>query len=198
MKPWLTKKMNRWNGRQIRNAFQTAISIGQYERLKKISEAEARGEEPDKTTRYIKLSVGSFRTVAETANDFERYITKTRGDDRQRAAEQRFRKDDHSLEPPPRKNYSVRESRYNVRTEDGPDRVAHSSRRSNRNNSEDVDDSPALRRTVRKGKEADRKSGPTTQDDNSGRDMRSLARDQKEGNTSIEEIIEDDSEHDED
>lgn len=190
--------MNRWNGRQIRNAFQTAISIGQYERLKKISEAEDRGEEPDRTTRYIKLSVHSFRTVAETASDFEKYITKTRGDDRQRAAEQRFRKDEHSREPPPRKNYPVRESRYYAKTKDGPSRVSNSSRRPDRDYYEDVDDSSARRRTLRKGKEADRGTRPVTQDDNAGRDQMRPARDHSEDNASNEEIIEDDSVHDED
>lgn len=49
-----------WNGRQIRNAFQTAIGISQYERLKEIDEANAREEAADRSTQYIILSVSSF------------------------------------------------------------------------------------------------------------------------------------------
>ncbi|KKY30417.1 putative atpase aaa+ type core [Diaporthe ampelina] len=97
-----------WNGRQIRNAFQTAIGIGQYERLKKIDEAEAQGRPPDRSSRYIRLTLASFETVAETTSDFEKYITRTRGDDRERAAAHEFRRDEHSREPPPPKAKEVR------------------------------------------------------------------------------------------
>lgn len=96
---------NTWNGRQIRNAFQTAIGIGQYERLKKIKQAERQGRAPEKSSRHIRLTVKSFEAVAETTSDFERYITSTRGDDRERAAAHEFRRDERSLEPPPRKDY---------------------------------------------------------------------------------------------
>lgn len=117
-----------WNGRQIRNAFQTAIGIGQYERLRKIEEAVARGEVPDKSTRFIRLTVTSFKTVAETASDFEKYITKTRGDDRERAAMHHFRRDDHSREPPPKKGYRTAVSMYQTDQDTGTSRAGRSRR----------------------------------------------------------------------
>lgn len=157
-----------WNGRQIRNAFQTAIGIGQYERLKKIDEAVARGKAPDKTTRYIRLSVMSFRTIAETAIDFEKYMTKTRGDDRENAATQHFRRDDHSREPPPKKEYRTPVSMYQTDQDTGASRAGRSRRYAGSSSS------PSSRRTA-KGKEVHRKGTRVTRsisdsEEHTGRD----------------------------
>ncbi|KAI3391996.1 hypothetical protein diail_6372 [Diaporthe ilicicola] len=142
-----------WNGRQIRNAFQTAIGIGQHERLKKIDEAVARGEIADKSTRYIRLSVKSFETVAETASDFEKYITKTRGDDRERAALHQYRQDDHSRERPPKKNYRTSASTYHTDQDTGVSRAGRSKMKTVSRDSR----SPASKHSV-KGKEVHRKT----------------------------------------
>ena len=55
-----------WNGRQIRNAFQTVIALASYDKncLK---------------TKVFNLSAEHFRTVAKTSNDFNRYMTDTNG-----------------------------------------------------------------------------------------------------------------------
>lgn len=170
-----------WNGRQIRNAFQTAISIGQYRRLKQIGEAEARGEEPKKSTRYITLSVASFKAVAETTSDFEKYITKTRGSDRDRAATHHFRgKFEQNDDPPPRKNYA--------------NRTGRPTRNNERGHEEDSEDARPRRN---KGK------GPSKRTETMGRKNDQDSRDRSEpsrshsgDDTSNEEIIED-SESDE-
>lgn len=119
-----------WNGRQIRNAFQTAIGIGQYKRLKKleVDEAEAQGKPPEKRSRHIRLTVASFETVAETTSDFERYIRRTRGDDRERAAAHEFRRDEHSRGPPPRKEYRTPVSMYQTDRDSGASRSGRSRR----------------------------------------------------------------------
>lgn len=184
-----------WNGRQIRNAFQTAISIGQYERLKNMAEAEARGEEPDKSTRHIRLSVAGFETVAETASDFEKYITKTRGDDRERAAMHQFRKDEHSQEPPARKSYPIRESTYRANAEGGTHKAGRSSKKHVQDYHENSDSSARPR--TDQGKGAIKKTGLTRHDDHGNRGQSGPSHDYSD-NESNEEIIEEYSENDED
>jgi hypothetical protein len=73
-------KFLNWNGRQIRNAFQTAIALAEY---------DARpGEKPV-------LSRKQFETVATASRDFDQYLKDTqRGkDDAQLAQEERSRND---------------------------------------------------------------------------------------------------------
>lgn len=144
-----------WNGRQIRNAFQTAIGIGQYKRLEKIDEAAAQGIAPEKSSRHIRLTVASFETVAETTSDFERYITKTRGDDRERAAMHQFRRDDHSREPPPKKGYRTQVGMYKADEDVGASRSGRSHRYAGPSTS------PGPRRTA-KGKEVQREGTRVT------------------------------------
>lgn len=180
-----------WNGRQIRNAFQTAIGIGQFERLKKIDEAEAQGVPPDKSSRYIRLTLASFETVAETTSDFEKYITRTRGDDRERAAAHEFRHDEHSREPPPRKSYGTYGSSYRAERDTGSSRAGRSKMSDRRYHG--ASNSPAPQRAS-KGKEVHRKakrgSAPVSDsDDQTGRDA--VYRSNSDGD-SDEEIIEED------
>ena len=144
-----------WNGRQIRNAFQTAIGIGQYERLKKIDEAEAQGRPPDRSSRYIRLTLASFETVAETTSDFEKYITRTRGDDRERAAAHEFRRDEHSREPPPRKSDSTYASSYQTERNTGSSRAGRSKMSDRRYRGASI--SPAPQRSA-KAKEVRRRT----------------------------------------
>lgn len=188
-----------WNGRQIRNAFQTAISIGQYDRLKKISEAQTRDEEPDKSTRYIRLSIASFEIVAETASDFEKYITKTRGNDQDRAAINRFRNDEHSREPPPRKPYahtSVRKSNYQNVVGSGSSWEGRLTQNANRRNHEDSDASNRLRTS--KGTGSAKKPRSVRHDDYGSRRRSEPSHAEDDNDISNEEIFEDDSDHDED
>ncbi|KAL1862663.1 hypothetical protein Daus18300_008461 [Diaporthe australafricana] len=183
-----------WNGRQIRNAFQTAIGIGQFERLKKIDEATARGESPDRSTRYIRLSVTSFGTVAETASDFEKYITKTRGDDRERAALHQFRQDEQSREPPPKKSYRTPVSTYQTDQDTGASRAGRSRMKSDRRY-HGASGSPGVKRTA-KGKEVYRKISRrvSDSDDRSGRDAAGRLSDGGSDAEIIEQDLEDEDE----
>lgn len=56
---------NRWNGRQIRNAFQVAASLARY---------EARKEEA-----VPKMTVKHFRTIHSVTKDFDEFMYETRG-----------------------------------------------------------------------------------------------------------------------
>ncbi|KAI1213011.1 uncharacterized protein F4807DRAFT_308284 [Annulohypoxylon truncatum] len=72
------KKNATWNGRQIRNAFQTAIAMGQYERTRKINKKGFTEEEALATGkskwRTIELTKSNLETIAETAQDFDKYM----------------------------------------------------------------------------------------------------------------------------
>ncbi|KAH5346816.1 hypothetical protein HBI48_189150 [Parastagonospora nodorum] len=99
-----------WNGRQIRNAFQTALALGHYERIGKIREAGMTPEEAMKTGkkkwRSIKLTKANFANIAKTAKEFEQYIEMLRGNDSQNARESELRYDEYDPERPrARKQY---------------------------------------------------------------------------------------------
>ncbi|KAM7195320.1 hypothetical protein V8F20_007539 [Naviculisporaceae sp. PSN 640] len=92
-----------WNGRQIRNAFQTALALGHAARQNLLLEAgitkedleTALNEEIDsvdedanknikrlkKKYMTVKLTVASFKDIAKTTNEFEDYIVALRGKD---------------------------------------------------------------------------------------------------------------------
>ncbi|KAL2857194.1 hypothetical protein BJY01DRAFT_242586 [Aspergillus pseudoustus] len=100
-----------WNGRQIRNAFQTAIALGQHDRATRLreegmteEEAEATGKEKYMT---IKLTRTNFKKIARTAKDFEDYMVSVRGADAVLAQEEALR--DDGFEPddmaPAQKDY---------------------------------------------------------------------------------------------
>ncbi|KAL9037100.1 MAG: hypothetical protein Q9214_005846 [Letrouitia sp. 1 TL-2023] len=104
----------RWNGRQIRNAFQTAIALAEFDateemhRQLKISDAR---ELPPPRAR---ITVDHFRKVASAASGFDRYLREVYGgrDESDRAFTESLRKDDYgeqpiaSMRPPIRGNHS--------------------------------------------------------------------------------------------
>ncbi|KAJ4123033.1 hypothetical protein NW768_010025 [Fusarium equiseti] len=89
-----------WNGRQIRNAIQSAILLGQYERLRKlrkkgITEEEAELSEKNKH-REIELSKKNLIKIASAATDFEQYLVNVRGSDISLARNESVRDDGFS------------------------------------------------------------------------------------------------------
>ncbi|KAK8058634.1 hypothetical protein PG994_009082 [Apiospora phragmitis] len=73
-----TTDRSTWNGRQIRNAFQTAIALGQYDRVAKIQKRGLTPEEAflsgKKKWRVVQLTRKNLETLAETARDFDKYL----------------------------------------------------------------------------------------------------------------------------
>lgn len=88
-----------WNGRQIRNAFQTAIALGHHEREKRLRAAGMTADEAagsgQKTWMTVKLMKANFRNVAKTASEFEDYLASVRGLDSNLAKENQLRDDMH-------------------------------------------------------------------------------------------------------
>ncbi|KAK3349555.1 hypothetical protein B0T25DRAFT_504750 [Lasiosphaeria hispida] len=87
-----------WNGRQVRNAFQTAIALGHHERLMLIKDEgltlDQALQSSDKSLKTVRLTKRNFVKISRTARDFEDYITAIRGPDRKVAQKSQFRDDD--------------------------------------------------------------------------------------------------------
>lgn len=92
------RKGKPWNGRQIRNAFNTAIGLGRYQRLQLLSENGMTPEEAavsgNKKLMEIKLTKTNFQDIATAARSFEDYIQDLRGGDSEIARLTKVR-DDH-------------------------------------------------------------------------------------------------------
>lgn len=92
------KQTQRWNGRQIRNAFQTAIALAKWDHQEKLS---AGSERPS-------LSVRQFEVVAKTSAHFDSYISTMYGVDEVGdawetiASREHLRKSENTRKPPNR------------------------------------------------------------------------------------------------
>ncbi|KAI1736125.1 hypothetical protein F4680DRAFT_469399 [Xylaria scruposa] len=92
-----------WNGRQIRNAFQTAIALGNYDRCKRlkeegITEADALTSS-DPRHRTIKLTRAKFAKIAKSAREFEKYMQVVQGGSGSSlASENNFRRDSYGAQ----------------------------------------------------------------------------------------------------
>lgn len=72
-----SKKAN-WNGRQIRNAFQTAISLAEYEAHEHKSKQNKARSLEQATPSEIELKVDHFDKVAWASFEFDKYLSQTR------------------------------------------------------------------------------------------------------------------------
>ena len=70
-KHWERNPKTRWNGRQIRNAFHTAIAMAEFDARDKAPP----GEEPKR----IVLRPRQFSKIASTVNDFDKYMIEMMG-----------------------------------------------------------------------------------------------------------------------
>lgn len=82
------KDGNRWNGRQIKNAFQTAVALADWDNLK---ENAPNGHD---TKFSPQLTRKHFETVAAASAHFDRYLMEVRNSDQHRAKTQELRRDD--------------------------------------------------------------------------------------------------------
>ena len=82
------KAGNRWNGRQIKNAFQTAVALADWDNLKENPNSQA----------SPRLKLNHFDTVAAASAHFDRYLTEVRNSDDQRASLGFLRRDDVTKE----------------------------------------------------------------------------------------------------
>jgi hypothetical protein len=99
-----------WNGRQIRNAFQTALALGNSDRQRHVPKSsetpEGSARAGQKKNIKIKLTRKNFKVVARATHEFEDYIVWLRGRDSDAARDAEVRDDDYDPSlPPARKSY---------------------------------------------------------------------------------------------
>jgi hypothetical protein len=101
-----------WNGRQIRNAFQTAIALGRHDRLKRLKKKGMSEEEAERTGKRklmtVELTRENFLKIARMDKDFEDYLFNVRGSDIMAARDESVRNDEYNpLALPIKKDYSA-------------------------------------------------------------------------------------------
>ena len=91
------KDGKRWNGRQIRNAFQTAVALAEYEFQEKCQKCENTGDKPPFRPA---LEDRHFQAVAKTSAEFDDYLQSVMGGQthEQKAQISEMRSDTYNLE----------------------------------------------------------------------------------------------------
>jgi hypothetical protein len=64
-----------WNGREIRNAFQTAVALAEYEAMQNVSKLSLEDEREEKKTLQIELRQDHFEKVVEMSDNFKKYLS---------------------------------------------------------------------------------------------------------------------------
>ncbi|KAL1879874.1 hypothetical protein Daus18300_001713 [Diaporthe australafricana] len=87
---WRSNKKMRWNGRQIRNACQTALALAEYDAQHptESTSSEAAGQEKGTVEKMakIRLTIGHLETVAKAYLEFMRYLHEIYGKHAERRA----------------------------------------------------------------------------------------------------------------
>ncbi|KAK8859190.1 AAA family ATPase [Apiospora arundinis] len=87
------ERLSVWNGRQIRNAFQAAISLAEHEYQKKLVNGRYPAKKP-----LPELGRAQLSTVADRSKEFDRYLLETIGkDEADMAYEEQARADQFAL-----------------------------------------------------------------------------------------------------
>jgi hypothetical protein len=113
-----------WNARQIRNAFSTAIAMGQFDRLERIHKEHLKPAEVatsgKKSLMTIRLTNRNLSKIAETAAEFEEYLNAVRGPDIDNALANQQRDDyfARQLGPVRQRGRGAPDEGYNVRRQE--------------------------------------------------------------------------------
>ena len=113
---------HRWNGRQIRNAFTTALALAEYDFHEKCKKLDKIGE---RRPRMPALLADQFKAVAQTSAEFDNYLSSVYGGSshKLKAKEAELRSDDwrdHGEDTPTGKKQSAeRTMRFNPPLERG-------------------------------------------------------------------------------
>lgn len=93
-----------WNGRQIRNSFQTALALAEFEARK------SNDKYPSGNSAEPKLSVKHFRTIALASQEFEEYLQQTHGRSEEKQAHYDKMRVEDFKDPGLKQSLKVRES----------------------------------------------------------------------------------------
>lgn len=90
-----------WNGREIRNAFQTAVALAEYEatiaQKKRLAKGGGREGEVEGKGLEIELRQDHFEKVVEMSDNFKKYLASVDGGDAVNAQHKGDRGDDNLL-----------------------------------------------------------------------------------------------------
>jgi len=148
-------KRARWNGRQIRNAFHTAVAMAEFRaRTQKGGAGYDNGKD-------VEISVGrvEFEKIASTAREFDNYMTETTGSTFEaKASREGLRKEQKKEEEKAKKNKKKKQSKSKKESD------------SSDSESESEDDDDAKRKKKKKKpskskKRSDSSSGSESEDD---------------------------------
>lgn len=89
-----------WNGRQIRNSFQTALALAEFEAQRS---KDPGGSEP-------KVTVKHFRTLALASRDFDEYLQQTHGRSEEKQAQYDKMRVEEYKDPGTKQSLKVQES----------------------------------------------------------------------------------------
>ncbi|OJI86042.1 hypothetical protein ASPTUDRAFT_38784 [Aspergillus tubingensis CBS 134.48] len=164
----LWKDGYRWNGRQIKNALQTAVALAEWDKIKDNPDSEACPE----------LKVEHLETVAKANAHFESYLTQVRTSDDTRAKYNALRRDDLTEKipdtPSRRKQATPKLSKKKMRwptlsndeDESEEETETSDSERSSQENSES-DSEPMVVQPSRKSRSHQKKKGKDGEKDQS-------------------------------
>ncbi|CUS14986.1 unnamed protein product [Tuber aestivum] len=151
----------KWNGRQIRNAFQTAIALAEFDAKKAAVKAGVEGAE-DMIHPPAKLTRQKFVKVAKASKDFDEYLKEVYSglNDADLAELEEVRKDNYPGYPPRRRSTFNRSKKEEV-SESESDTSTDSGEDEDDDDSEDRDEDSEngkRRRKKRKGSGSAKKS----------------------------------------
>ncbi|KAL9106128.1 MAG: hypothetical protein Q9227_008828 [Pyrenula ochraceoflavens] len=111
-----------WNGRQIRNAFQSAIALASYDRLNAMQKQNLTVEKAmmKPVFQRIVLKPSHFTDVAKVVHEFEDYLEQCRQDDAHRQSAEGIRSDHYDPGAPARSAYGQVEPRQGYSEIDRP------------------------------------------------------------------------------
>ena len=154
-------KRARWNGRQIRNAFHTAVAMAEFR-----ARTQKDGAEYDES-KDVKISVGreEFEKIASTAREFDNYMTETMGSTFEaKASREGLRKEQKKEEEKAKKNKNKKQSKSKKESDSS----------SSESDSEDDDDAKKKKKKKKSSKSKKRSdlssNGESEDDDDSDSD----------------------------
>ncbi|KAG0124130.1 hypothetical protein HOY82DRAFT_588070 [Tuber indicum] len=175
-------KQLKWNGRQIRNAFQTAIALAEFDAKKAAIKAGVEGAE-DMIHPPAKLTRQKFVKVAKASKDFDEYLREVYSglNDADIAELEEVRKDNY-LGYPPRRRSTFNRSKKEEVSESEEDTSTDSEEDEDDGDSEDQDEDSEIdkkRRKKRKGSSGGKKSKKGDDDSEDSEDEEEEARSKK-------------------
>ncbi|KXX73455.1 ATPase family AAA domain-containing protein 3B [Madurella mycetomatis] len=170
---WAKKKWEtlRWNGRQIRNTFQTAMALAEFH----AKDADGKSKAPVLSKKY-------FNVVATASDQFNKYLVAVHGMDEERVAKRDLiRAEDHSYKPPttaPNLDFegSISDSSDSSSEEGGDGSDTGASSDSDSDTSDTSEDEKSKKKGKSKGK-----TGKTSSGGNAKTDRKTSSKKDKKG-----------------